>query len=249
MPGNYPLLAHAQVISQDPQGGVYVLLPSGQVPGASYARVIHYGPADGLRVTQKPLPPPGTWGLVAFPYGDSRNGIWIGSVYAAQVDARALPQDPNADYESHWSGAWSLMDGTGQYAKSFPDGTYLTVSSTAALPAVTRNIVNEQQVKTAIPYAASDRVTTPPSPFIVNLRTASGATIQIDASGNINVTAGSGGTINFNASTSMTFTTPVANFSAQLVWDSAGSATHATTHKHGGVQTGSGDTAAPIAGS
>jgi hypothetical protein len=157
-----------------------------------------WGPADALRVKQQPMPVKGTWGLVAFPYGDDRNGVWLCSFYSNLQDAYTNPLDPNAEYDAHWSGTWSLLDGLGQYAKSFPDGTYVVLGEEPGLPAPTRNVVNSRQVRESTPYTAADRVSAVPSPRALRVHHASGTEINIDTSGNTSVTGASGASLSFN---------------------------------------------------
>ena len=77
-----PWCALAQVTAQDPDNGALtVIFRSGQLPGLP-VKYGYQGPADALRISQPPLPGRGTWGLVAFPNGDIRNGIWICSILA-----------------------------------------------------------------------------------------------------------------------------------------------------------------------
>ena len=193
----YPQLGHAIVLSVDPVARTLsVVLPSAQ--GISTVRAPYYGPADGLRVRQGPLPRPGTTGLCAWPYGDSRNGVWICSLYSGQQDA-TQPGDPHADYDSHWSGYWHLLDQSGQAFTSYPDGSYVTLSDEPGLPAVTRHIVDQNQKRQAVPVAATDRLASPPSPRPYRFHHGSGTQVDIDASGNTSVAVQPGQTLRIAA--------------------------------------------------
>lgn len=175
-----PAILHAQVVSVDAaRGAVYVMLPSGQVPGSYPARVAHYGPADALRVKQAPLPQPGTWGLVAFPGGDTRNAVWLCSYYPSQVDARTHPTDPNVDYQAHYGGGYDLLDGAGSRTTEYPDGTTITVSPDGSPIAPTRHIVDSSETQQVVASAASDRLPTPAPPLHVVVKTAGGVTISV----------------------------------------------------------------------
>jgi phage baseplate assembly protein gpV len=153
--------------------------------------MMHHGSADALRVSQKALPTEGTWGLVAWPYGDSRNGIWLGAVYTQQNDA-LLNTSPDVDYEAHPSGAYTLLDQKGNFTFAFPDGSALQVGATGGAPTLTRHVVNAQQVQGAIAYPNSTRMAAAPTPFPTQFTHASGTTVTVDAAGNANVTAVSG---------------------------------------------------------
>lgn len=161
--------------------------------------------ADGLSVRQKPLPQIGTWGVVMFPYGDVRNGIWMGSYYPSQVDALTTTQasgtaatDPFIDYEAHFSGYWRLLDGLGNEAVQWPDGSYFTAGASSGLPTVYRHTVvaNKQQ---NVSYALGTRIPAPPSGFPFTFVHESGTQVAVDASGNVYASGNvSGATLTFN---------------------------------------------------
>ncbi len=212
---SFPTISTAQVIDVDAaRGYVYISLPSTQVVGLR-ARMLYHGPADGLRIKQSAMPTVGTMGVVVFPYGESRNGIWMGSILHTMLDARTGDTDPYTEYESHWSGAFEHMDGFGNYHKYFPDGTYMSFAESTALPAVTRHTVdaNQKQIQTA--YAASERTASAVAARPVLLNHASGTQVSIDAAGDVNVTvaagktatiAANGGTFLMDASGNITLT-------------------------------------------
>lgn len=143
-----------------------------------------HGPADGLRVSHKAMPGRGTEGLVVFPAGDNRNGIWICSLYVQQMDSLTSDTDQFLEYESHWSGHLHLLDGQGNFTEAFADGSFLQIGAGTTPPATYRHTVDSQQKRQAVQVTQSERVTIPPPPFNVTLRHASGTTAAIDPSGN-----------------------------------------------------------------
>lgn len=135
------------------------------------------------------MPQIGTWGVVMFPYGDIRNGIWMGSYYPSQVDALTTtqasgfaPTDPFIDYAAYFSGHWHLLDGLGNQATQWADGSYLTAAAASGLPTIYRHTVvaNKQQ---NIPYARSTRIPNPPSGFVFDFEHISGTRVGVTASG------------------------------------------------------------------
>jgi hypothetical protein len=183
---SYPTIAHVQVISVDPQRGlIYVQVTSLGIPVP--IRPLHYGQADGVRISQKPLPVPSTWGLCAFPYGDARNGIWLGSILTSLQDARTSG-DPNADYEAYYSGGWQLIDGQGRHTMVYPDGSMFMVSDSLTPTVPTRHTVDQTQVQSAVPFTTAQRVPNPPSARYMVVKHATGTTLEIDTSGNVTFT-------------------------------------------------------------
>ena len=191
-----PLISNARVIAVDvPQRRLTVTLPSTQVASV---RMGYHGPADGLRVKHAAMPGRGTEGIVVFPAGDNRNGIWICSIYAQQMDALTTSTDQFMEYNSHWSGHFHLLDGEGNFTELFADGSFLQVGSGTTVPATYRNVVNAQQQRTAVQLTAAQRVPNPPTPFNITLQHATGTVVSIDPSGNPSITGAAG--------TAMTFT-------------------------------------------
>lgn len=167
-----------------------IFFRTGGVLSGVPVNVLYGGYADGLRVRQAPLPQIGTWGLVLFPYGDLRNGFWLGAIYANQSDALMGDEnDQHVDYYSHWSGYWRLLNKSGVTAEQWPDQSY-AVAGSGGLPATYRHIVdgNEQQQRVAVSF--SDRVATPPGPFAFTFSHAAGTTRTYDASGSLTVNGG-----------------------------------------------------------
>ena len=195
-----PLLTVGVVAAQDPDGGgVTVLLRTSlQAPGYP-VKMMYYGPADQLRIKQTPLPSRGTWGLVAFPYGDNRNGIWLGSFLPAGIDAitattagAAGATDAFIDYEAQFSGFWKLIDGLGNMAMQWPDGTSFVLGATSGVPTTYYHVVDPTQARIKEPIAQSTRVPDPPSAYNLSFQMTSGLSVTVDPSGNMTVTSASG---------------------------------------------------------
>lgn len=188
-----PLISNARVLAVDPKNRqLVVALPSQQVVSV---RMAVHGPADGVRVSHAAMPGRFTEGIVVFPFGDNRNGVWLASIYAAQDDAYTTETDQFAEYNSHWSGYYDYLDGNGQSLVSFPDGTYLLVSGSTAKPSFYRHIVDDQQNRQLEQFTDSQRVPNPPSARHTYLHHASGTFVDIDPSGNLTVSGASGAQI------------------------------------------------------
>jgi hypothetical protein len=236
-----PLVSHAQVVSVDSvHGALNVVFQSIQMPGLS-VRMLRHGYADTLRVHQAPMPTPGTWGIVLFPYGDSRNGVWLGSYYSQGNDAlypgpSEGPADPDIAYEAHASGAWSLIDGAGNTTLVNADGSSAVIGNSGTIPAVTRNVVNAQQQRKPMVYPQSTRRKSTPTPLPWTISIADEGTItvscnkstmQMDKTGNINFNLADGAEFNITqggtASDSLTLVSALVSFF------------NAHTHGHGPV--------------
>jgi hypothetical protein len=194
----FPSLQECQVISVDPnKRRVTVQLASAQV---AEVRMGYHGPADAVRVSHQALPGRGSWGLCAFPYGDNRSGIWVCSTYPALVDAHTTQTDAFMEYNSHWSGAYEMLDQNGQWLKSFPDGTFLLVSGSATKPKMYRHTVDENQQQQFIEFPDSERIPNPPKPRYFYLSHASGTIAEIDPQGNTTISGAKNAecTITFN---------------------------------------------------
>lgn len=235
-----PLLQIVTCIGQDPnsQDGILIQLSnSGQILGIP-AKVLHDGAADALRVNAMPLPVRGTKGLVAFVNNDVRNAIWLGSVYTNFVSAVTAPaDDPNQEYHAHNSGDWRLLDGAGNYAHQFADGSYLSVSAAGSLPTTFRRTVNAAQALIRQVFPFSERAPNPPAmPFVFNFVSASGTSVNIDAAGNLNVDLAASKTLNISQGGA-----PLSDFLAlvsKLVMAF-------NIHEHTNVQTGGGVSGPP----
>lgn len=186
-----PLLTHAVVtgVSSNPLL-IYVRLPSTQGTGIPVSPSF-FGTADDLRIQQHPLPRIGTLGLVAFPYGDARNGVWLASVYPF-VGPNAQQNDATAYYRSEWTGEVEMMSGAGDYYHRFPDGSYITLADSTSPPVITRNTVNAQQEKESVAYEDSTRRSGAVDPKPFRFRHSTGAIIDVDGSGNFKLTTPGG---------------------------------------------------------
>ena len=191
-----PPFAKCIVIGYNPadQDSVMVMLAgTGQIIGYP-VKMGHHGAADAMRIDQHPLPTRGTWGLVAFSDGDVRNGIWLCSYYPSKQNAVTSPNDdPTVRYRAHWSGDWDYLDGSGLNAHEWADGSYF-VAGSGALPDTYRQTVDTDQNVNRTAYSRTERIPNPPSAFPFRYVHSSGTEVQIDASGNVTVTAAGGAT-------------------------------------------------------
>jgi hypothetical protein len=185
-----PQVSNARVISVDvPNRRLVVTLPSAQIVTV---RTSHEGLADGLRVNHKSLPLRGTEGIVVFPSGDNRNGIWLKSIYVQGMDALTTNTDQFLDYDSHWSGHFHLLDQFGNFTESFADGTFLQVGSGTTVPATFRHTIDQQQNRQTTPLPQNQRVPNPPAPFNLTFKHITGTTVAVDPSGNVTATGAAG---------------------------------------------------------
>lgn len=210
-----PTISNARVIAVDvPNRRLTVELPSRQVVTV---RMMFHGPADGVRVGHPAMPGRFTDGIVVFPVNDNRNGFWLGSVYMSQMDALTTNTDQFLEYNSHWSGAYEMMDGEGRWTKSFPDGTFIQCSDGTTKPTTFRHTVDGQQNQQLTHFPESQRVPNPPAPRHLYVGHSSGTTFDIDPSGNVSLDGAknasctvtfNGGTIVIDGNGSITATAP-----------------------------------------
>lgn len=233
-----PPFARGVVVGYNPQDqdSVVVMFPnSGQIAGYP-VKVLHRGAADFMRIDQDPLPTRGTWGLVAFPEGDVRNGIWLGSYYPAKANAvTSPPGDPTVRYHAHYSGDWDYLDGAGVEAHQWADGSYF-VAGSGALPTAYRQTVDENQTVSRLAYARSARIPSPPSAFPFTYVHESGTSISVDVSGNVTVALAASKVLNITqgGAAASDFLALV----SKLV-------TAFNNHVHTGVQSGGSNTGTP----
>lgn len=164
--------------------------------------------SDPLRVRQKPLPTIGSWGIVLIPNGDIRNATWAFTTEPSLANALNYTgdaTDPFMDYESHFSGDWYLLDGKGNFARQFADGSSLIMAATSGLPTIYRNIVDEKQNQIKQEFKRSERIPNPPSGFYALFDHISGTTFSVNPSGNFAVSGASGTSGIPSASGSITF--------------------------------------------
>jgi hypothetical protein len=196
----FPLLTTGSVRAHDPDNhGVYVTLKSGESPMLS-VRVGTHGPADALRINHAELPGRGTMGLIAFPHGDARNGVWLASYPANCLDAfTAAPSETAVRYASHLSGHWKYLGQDGSSTEMWPDGSSLVVGN-GGVPAVThRHILDQNGARVRSVLTQAQRVPSPPAPFPRVFTHASGAVESIFATGAFATTAAAGQMINISA--------------------------------------------------
>lgn len=196
----FPLLTVGHVLNHAPDGyGVNVMLKSGESPMLPVMVGTH-GPNDALRVNAPELPGRGTWGLIAFPHGDSRNGVWICSYNTNSLDAfTGAAGDTAVRYRSHLSGHWDMVDQNGNTAEQWPDGSSLVVGNGGTLPSTFRHTVDSsgKRQRTALTHA--QRVPKPPGPLPRVFTHASGATVTITAAGVVSELSAAGQLINVGA--------------------------------------------------
>jgi phage baseplate assembly protein gpV len=206
-------LALGQVVSHAPEiGGVNVIFrSSGQMAGYP-VRILYQGAADAWRINQEPLPGLGTWGLIAFPNNDERNGVWLGALYANQMDAvTSGPGEPFTKYLAHQSGYWEHLNLNGDKSIVFPDGTSIVISETGQVADTYRHSVNTSQVQERLAITQAERVPNPPSPKYISINTASGVSIVIAPNG----------AITLNTPNTATLTASAWTFNGPLTWNGA----------------------------
>lgn len=190
----FDLISVAQVYAVHPTRHTITIMDiTGQIFDTE-TYVGNSGAADAIRINQEELPSIGTWGLVAFPFGDNRNSIWVCSIPIGPIDAvNCDPSnpDPYLRYLSHYSGFFRTLDREGNMCSYFPDGTYVKVGSDTSVPTTYHNVVNGQ-TKAVLPLLPTDRITTVPAPFNAYISHPSGTTVGIDPSGNTTINIASG---------------------------------------------------------
>lgn len=198
----------AWVVAQAPDDeSVFVLLggPFGGAGPALPVQVMSQGPRDAVVGRFPALPTAGTHGLVVFPSGDSRNGVWMGSISTQQTDASAhVPGNGAADYAAHYGGGWSMRSADGQTTEVFPDGTMVQVGPVTPVP--TRHTIDENQQRQRTHFLPAQRIPQKPNPFPVLVQHASGASVSIDSAGSIALIAAAGQTVSLSVSGGVTLT-------------------------------------------
>lgn len=196
----FPLMTTGHVLSHDEdRHAVYVMLKSGESPLLP-VEVGRHGPADALRTSHGELPGRGTWGLIAFPHGDARNGVWLVSYQANQLDAfTAAPGESAVRYSSHLSGHWSHMGQDGSTTEVWPDGSSMVTGNGGAVPATYRHILDSTGRRIRAPLTQSQRVPSPPAAFPRVYTHASGATMVVSAAGEISEFSAAGQLIQVGA--------------------------------------------------
>ncbi len=182
------ILQIGQVVAHVPQRHSVMcsLKTSGEVMTMSVQVPFAY--ADSLRVSQAPLPGLGSLGLIAFPYGDALNAVWLGTMNANLTDAvhtNGDAFDPYIDYDAHFSGHWRMLDGQGNCAMQFADGSSIVMGSSTSLPQPYRHIVGPGQKRQRVPFTRAERIPNPPAPFVLNYSGADGVQLSKDEEGNV----------------------------------------------------------------
>lgn len=194
---SFPSIATATVISQDPDNYALNVSLHGyfgtQMPGVS-VQVLTHGPRDGVRGNFPELPLPGQLGVICFPRGDSRSGIWVGAISPALNDASTLaPGLGTAQFAAHFGGGVSSRSRDGSLYEELPDGTTILIGHA---PTLTRHTVGSDQERSRTPFTRAERVSDPPTPFPVVLTHPTGATATLSAAGDWTLTSAPGGTVN-----------------------------------------------------
>lgn len=191
------------VVAHDPPWGVRVAFRNTgqQVP---YRINMERDWANAISVRQKPLPQIGTWGLIAFPYDDLRNGTWICAYYPSMMDALTTSlasgfaaTDPFIDMDAHFSGDLSYKDGLGNVFRQWIDGSTFVAGSGSGTPTLYRHTVDGGNNQTVQPFTYAQRVSGNPqsgTPFYFNYVHKSGTSFSVDPSGNFTVSGAPGAT-------------------------------------------------------
>ena len=206
-----PPFLYGTVISQDGDRYRVNVLLDGPLASASQMSqvgvgVMTFGPRDAVRGSYHELPTPGTRGLIAFPRGDVRNGLWVGSVEHTENDVNPGSAGvTNFSYKAAYSGYWEHHSESGVSTSYWPDGTNIVVGGETA-PTLNRHVVDSQQRRTSKSFVQSERINNTPSVFPVTINHSSGTQIVIDGSGNVNINTVS--SVNVNANTSVNLVAP-----------------------------------------
>lgn len=195
-----PMVTTGIVVTQDADNGLlYVAL---RTTGQVLPVIMSYpGGADGVRIRQLPMPGRGCWGIILFPYGDPRNGIWLCSYLPTLMDALTgtvsgtgvtTSGDPFIDYHSHFSGFWSMLTGSGEHSVQWSDGSWAQAASGTDLATVYRHVVEQGQDRQKKEFPWEDRVPDPPSPFNYVFNHKSGTSATVSSGGSVSVSGASG---------------------------------------------------------
>jgi len=169
---------------------VMVLVDGSPAAGGLECDVGTDGPRDAQRGDYPPLPTPGTRGLISFPRGDLRSGVWVRSIRGPLLDV-----NHGIDGKGHFASSSAMPSGTcqyhsetGQFALVFPDGTEVLVGY-ATPPVLTRHTLGANQAPITVPFAQSQRVKTAPSAFPLLVKSSGGASVSLPIDGSAVVTS------------------------------------------------------------
>jgi hypothetical protein len=195
-----PYMSKAIVTASAPPYQVFVSLigaMGGQGPTLP-VQVLTPGPRDAVTGTFGPLPTVGTHGIVIFPSGDHRNGMWLGAFDPALPTAAAhAPGSSAMEYAAHYGGGWSRRSQTGVVEEILPDGSRIALGTPGVAPG--RYTVDAGGNRQLTPFTASQRVPSPPAAFPLTVNHVTGASVVISASGSVNATAASGQAVTLTA--------------------------------------------------
>jgi hypothetical protein len=202
-----PPLTTGTCITQVPQRHSLNVLVDGPLAGGipGEVAVATHGPRDGQRGSFGPLPTPGTRGLIAFPRGDLRNGVWVCSLPGPLLDTNhgSPGAGSNASHTALPSGAWRYDAEGGQSAVVYPDGTQVLVGY-ATPPVITRHTLGGNQEQLTVPFGQGQRVKAAPAPFGARVIAAGGATASLNPDGSVLVSSVGGATVLLNTDGSVT---------------------------------------------
>ena len=142
--------------------------------------------ADGYYISQSPLPRKGTLVLCAFPMGDDRNGVVIGSLYGSNLSAitsGVSENDAYIDYARYPNNIWRMADDNANLTWAHPSGLTLNINNSGTTPlSPTYNITSSAnpELTEVLPVPAPAQT---PSPYIY-ITHPSGSSLLLDPSGN-----------------------------------------------------------------
>ena len=142
--------------------------------------------ADGYYISQSPLPRKGTLVLCAFPMGDDRNGVVIGSLYGSNLSAitsGVSENDAYIDYVRYPNNIWRMADDNANLTWAHPSGLTLNINNSGTTPlSPTYNITSSAnpELTEVLPVPAPAKT---PSPYLY-ITHPSESSLLLDPSGN-----------------------------------------------------------------
>lgn len=249
-----PPLGFATVIAQVPVGfangpSLQVLL-DGPFAGGGVLTVDvgSPGPRDQMRGHYGPLPTPGTRGVVAFPRGDMRVGVWLCAVSGPSMSAN--PRQPGVvssdSYTAYWSGLWHYRNENGREQTVWPDGTAFLVGFDSPSPPG-RWTIGADQKPQYVGFSQAQRVADPPGAFQLRIVGAAGWLVDLRADGDVVLTCAGGASIGMSG-TVVTVTGELRATGAITAGYGGAGQVGVTTHDHSDVQPGGGSSGPPVPG-